>query len=301
MNRRVVRHRPVRPGALLGIAAPAGPVDPSELEAGVRRLQSLGFKIRIGKSVERRFRYLAGEDSERAADLISLFLDPEVAAVICARGGFGSSRLLSHLDARRLSRGAKPFVGSSDVTSLLLFFRQRLGWVVYHGPMVAPNFGRSPSPITDEWFVKALGGGPLHYRFDELRALSHGSARGRLTGGCLSLLCASLSTPEEIDTRGAILFVEDAGEPPYRIDRMLTQLIRAGKFAQVRGVIFGQMPGCHPPPVSGYTLQEILGERLAGFKIPILWGFPSGHGALNVTLPFGLPATIQTDPPALMI
>lgn len=285
----------LRKGDLIGVVAPAGAVKADDLNAGTKRLEELGFRILLGRSVHRRVRYLAGQDRDRAADLIDMFANPEVRAVVAARGGYGTSRVIPLLDFDAIARTPKIFVGSSDVTLLLHAIRTRCGFVTFHGPMVSPNFGKYSSPATSESFVRILGATRAPGPFDVhgVKALKSGNAEGVLTGGCLSLVCQTIGTSYEVQTDGAILFLEDINEPPYRIDRMLTYLRQLGKFDHVRAVIFGLMPDCHPSPHESYTLEDVVRDVLGDLSCPILLDFPSGHGGTNLTLPFGVNAAVE--------
>jgi muramoyltetrapeptide carboxypeptidase len=285
----------LRKGDLIGVVAPAGAVKTEDLGNGVRRLEEMGFRVALGRSLYRSARYLAGRDEERAADLAEMFANPEVKAVVAARGGYGTSRIIPLLDAKALARSPKIFVGSSDLTLLLHFLRSACRLVTFHGPMVSPNFGKYSSPTTNGEFVRILGAttppGPIDVT--GVKVLKGGSGEGILTGGCLSLVCQTIGTPYEIQTEDAILFLEDINEPPYRIDRMLTYLKHVGKFDGVRAVVFGLMPDCHPSPQELYTLEDVIRDILADLPCPILYDFPSGHGGTNVTLPFGVRAAVE--------
>lgn len=285
----------LKKGDLIGVVAPAGAVKTEDLGNGVRRLEELGFRVALGRSLYRSARYLAGRDEERAADLAEMFANPEVKAVVAARGGYGTSRVIPLLDAKALARSPKIFVGSSDLTLLLHFLRSACRLVTFHGPMVSPNFGKYSSPTTNDEFIRILSAttppGPIDVT--GVKVLKGGSGEGILTGGCLSLVCQTIGTPYEIRTDDAILFLEDINEPPYRIDRMLTYLKHVGKFDGVRAVVFGLMPDCHPSPQELYTLEDVIRDVLADLPCPILYDFPSGHGGTNVTLPFGVRAAVE--------
>lgn len=291
----MIKPSPLKIGDTLGVIAPAGVVDAAQLEAGLSRLKEMGFRTQVGDSVRRVFRTMAGEDGERARDLVRMFSDPEVKAVLCARGGYGSARLIPFLDADLIRRHPKIFVGCSDITALLLFLTQVCGLVAFHGPMAAPHFGRRDDPLTRNHFLEMLTSPSkgAELSLSGVRVLRPGKAEGRLTGGCLSLLCSAVGTPVDPRTEGAILFLEDVGEASYRIDRMLTHLKQAGKLAGVRGLLFGQMPGCHPPEGSGGGLAEVILDVLGDFSGPVLLGVPSGHGDHCLTLPLGVRAEVS--------
>ncbi|MBI3995753.1 MAG: LD-carboxypeptidase [Nitrospirae bacterium] len=298
----MIKPEALRPGDTIGVIAPAGSVDPADLARGVERLEGMGFRVSPGASVTKRLRYLAGSDRERAADLNRMFSDPGIAAIVCARGGYGTSRIIPYLDEDAIAQHPKILVGSSDVTLLLNHFGRRFGLVTFHGPMVAPNFGKQPSPLSEAWFRKVLMEvfeGPV--AVDGVRGLRGGQAEGPLVGGCLTMLCSTLGTPYEIQTDGAVLLLEDIDEAPYRIDRMLMQLKAASKFKNARGVIFGTMPGCQPPSKSDYGLEDVICDLLADQAFPVLYGFPAGHGGEQVTLPLGLPVRIDGNAAAVTL
>ncbi len=287
----------LKKGETIGVIAPAGIVKPDELTSGIKRLEELGFRVVTGRHVLKTYRYMAGSDRERADDLHEMFSDPEVNAVLCARGGYGATRLLPLLDEKRIASHPKILIGSSDITALLIYLVQRVGLVAFHGPMVVPNFGLVHSSLTSEGLIRAVcSTEPMEPMvFKEVRVLRKGVAQGPLIGGCLSILCALLGTPDEPKTEGAILLIEDINEAPYRIDRMLTQLKAAGKFLGVHGVIFGRMVQCEPKIHEGYRLEEIFSEILNDVKGPILYGLPVGHGGEQVTLPLGIPVQLDGD------
>jgi muramoyltetrapeptide carboxypeptidase len=296
-SKQLKRPQRLQRGDRIGVVSPAGWVHPEEMERGLKALRAMGFHPVLGRQALSRHRYFAGGDAERAEDLMRMFADPEIRGIVCARGGYGSSRLIEHLDARVIRRQPKVFVGSSDITSLLLYLTQKCGLVAFHGPMVAGSFGRKPMPQSRRRFKKLLQGDPKSFRLAAPKAhvLRPGTARGRLTGGCLTLLCRSLGTPWEIQTRGAILLIEDVNEPPYRIDGMLSQLKQAGKFEGVRGVIFGEMVQCHPPAKESWTLRDAVADIFRDYSFPILFGCPIGHGDEIWTVPFGTQAVLNAD------
>jgi len=278
------------PGKTVGVVAPAGRVDLPCLHKGVTWLEKRGLKVILGKHVAQQHRYFAGEDRERAEDFNEMLQNKAIDAVICARGGVGAARIIPFLSSTLLSHSPKIFVGSSDITSLLLYMTESLGWVCFHGPMVATQFCNEPELQLETQFFQILSGELPEMRFDGIKILRPGNANGLLTGGCLTLICTTIGTPYEITTQNKILFIEDVNEAPFRIDRMLSYLKTLGKFEQVRGVIFGQMPQCQAE-----TLPGIILDILKEYTFPILFGFPSGHGDATATLPFGLPVQLDAD------
>ncbi len=289
MNRFIKPKRLVE-GGQVAVVAPAGRVDHDLIQSGVARLEALGLKVIPGRHLNKAHRYFAGSDRERAEDFQAAFTNKEIDAVFCARGGVGAARIIPFLDKKTLSQSNKIFVGSSDITSLLIYLMQSLSWITFHGPMVATHFSKEIQPSLESHLFRLLAGDLLEMEFEGLKVLRSGTAEGILTGGCLTLLCTTIGTPYEIETAGRILFIEDVNEAPFRIDRMLSYLKALGKFKRVRGVIFGQMPQCHPE-----MLPEIILDIFDESSIPILFSFPSGHGDATVTLPFGANIRLDTD------
>ena len=289
------RPRALRSGDLVGVCAPAGPVDAAALDRGVAELDSLGFRVRRAEGSLERRGFTAGPLATRLAGLRGLFADDEVKGIFCARGGAGAAALLPHLDAEWFRARPKVFVGYSDVTLLHLFLN-RLGLVTFHGPMVAKDLAARAYDRASLLGTIAGEGDPYRSDAEDLLPLRAGEAEGRLRGGCLSLLAGAAGTPWALDTAGedTILFVEDVDEPPYRIDRMLRQLRYSGALAGVRGIVFGDMKGCSPRLEADYTLEDVVKEALEGLDVPLALGLSSGHSTgPNVTLPFGVRARLS--------
>jgi muramoyltetrapeptide carboxypeptidase len=291
-----IHPKALRPGDTIGIIAPAGPITSQEsLGQGIAELQRIGFRVRFDDRIFESWRYLAGDDASRAAELMQYFCDPEIRGIISLRGGFGCSRLIPWLDEGRLRSQCKIFMGFSDLTTLHLYFRRRFGWVTIHGPMAtSPVMAGLASTAQEDHLVRLWT--DETYRpvlsFPQLETWRPGVGEAELAGGCLSLIVASLGTPYEVKTEGKILFLEDLGEPPYRIDRMLTQLRQAGKFNDAQGIILGSFRESEPPPV-GYSLEETLMEVLGKVELPILAKFPAGHGPENWAIPLGVPVRLD--------
>ncbi len=283
----------LRPGDLLGVCAPGGPPDPAALDRGCQTLRELGFEVRVAPGVLARSRFTAGDASVRCSDLEGLFADHEVKGIVCARGGAGTLGMLRRLNADLLRSHPKILVGYSDITALHLFLN-RLGLVTLHGPMVARELATGGFDRRSLW--AALTGEGAAYAAEEgdLLPLRAGSAEGVLRGGCLSLLAATCGTPWALATdEDAILFLEDIDEPPYRVDRMLTQLRESGALDHVRGIIFGDMKGCSPSVDADYGLEDVVLTALADLNLPVALGLSSGHTTSpQITLPFGVRARL---------
>ncbi|WP_307827647.1 LD-carboxypeptidase [Planomonospora sp. ID82291] len=270
--------------------APSGPVDPVRLARGTAVLAGLGLKVVTGAHVLDRDRYLAGSDAARAADLQRAWCDPAVAAVLCARGGYGATRILDLLDwAAMRAAGPKTLVGSSDVTALHRALEVRLGLVSWFGPMpAAPLLADpgGPEPRSLERLAAALFGGAESVTGD--RVIAPGSAAGPITGGNLSLLAALCGTPYRLRAEGRIVLLEDVGEAPYRIDRMLTQLLGTGALDGAAGFALGSWTGCGDP-------HPVLRERLGGLGVPVVAGLPVGHGTPQLSVPMGALGGIDAE------
>jgi muramoyltetrapeptide carboxypeptidase len=296
------------PGSTLGIIAPASPVaGPACIEEGIRLLEGLGFRVVLGKYALNKNKYLAGSDPERAADLCAMFLDPRINGVVCLRGGYGSMRLLHRIDYRIIRRNPKVLVGYSDITALQLAIWKKAGLVTFSGPMLAPDFACAGNGTMLKQFYRALTNPrPLGVippaPGDRAVVINPGRARGRLLGGNLSLVTATLGTPYEINTRGVILFLEEVNEQPYRIDRMLRQLWLAGKLQAAAGIVFGKFAGCEAADSEeSFSLLEVLRETLEGIKVPCFYGLGAGHIALKATLPLGIKAEMDAGNCLLVI
>jgi len=286
----------LKPGDTIGIAAPASNIKRELLEAGVRELERLGFQTKYFSSIFEKELYTAGPDHRRARELISLFADPEVRAIFAARGGYGSARIIKLLNEEIIRAHPKIFMGYSDITTLLIYLQRKFNWVVFHGPMVTREFAGGQEHYDEELLRRVLCRPERIGEIDTTGAavLSQGVATGRLTGGCLPMLTSSLGTSYEFDSTGAILFIEDYGSKPYQVDRMLTQLRDAGKLKPVRGLIFGEMTECIQHPDQGYTIVDVIQDRIHDLKIPILFGVRSGHSDYkNQVLPFGVRVTLD--------
>ena len=280
------------------MVAPASHFVRQDFEAGCDALRRMGYKVVFDESIFDRDLYFAGSAERRVRELESMLTRDDVDAIICARGGYGANYLLPWLDGKNIASHPKPFVGYSDLTSLMTYLYDSAGMVTFHGPMVAKDFAKQDGVEQGSW-AAALTGSISNFNFvadSSMQALVQGSAEGVLYGGCLSMLAASLGTPYEIHTQGTILFIEDVATKPYQIDRMLMHLKLAGKFNGVRGIIFGEMFDCVQPGNQPYTLQEVIVHIVGKLGIPVAYGLRSGHVARsNITLPIGVRARLEVN------
>lgn len=284
---------PLKKGDVIAIVAPAGPVDARKLEKGVERLSGAGYIPEIADGVLARAGYLAGDDAHRAAQLEWALALPEGRAVMAARGGYGTTRLLPLVDWERASKRPRLVVGYSDLTAILAYLATRLHLPAIHGPMAAADLAGRPDEAALDAFSRLAAGTvsrrePWGRPCERLRG---GAADGMLTGGCLSVLTALLGTPFEPDFRGALLFLEDVAEPCYRLDRMLSQWIQSGRWKRIAGIVVSVMA-----PVRGETeddLRAVFAQAGRDLSVPVWYGFPAGHAGPNWPLPFGVPARID--------
>jgi muramoyltetrapeptide carboxypeptidase LdcA involved in peptidoglycan recycling len=316
--RKTRRYRRLRPGDRVAVVAPSGPAEPARLEAGCAVLRDLGLDAVVGKHALDRvnlgppgpvrgdWHRLAGSDADRAADLQDAWCDPRVRAVICARGGYGAARVLPHLDWDALHTAAEASVasgggpkilhGSSDITALHAAFGTRLAVTTSFGPMpagvIADLDPAAPDDSLDSLRTALFGGSAT---LPGTHTLRPGRAGGPLTGGTLSILTAALGTPyAPPPAAGRIVFLEDVTEAPYRIDRMLVQLLQSGWFDGAAGVALGSWKDCGAPA----ELDSVFAARLGPLGVPVLAGVPAGHGPRQHSLELGAPAALHAPDPA---
>lgn len=300
----------LRAGMRVGVVAPASPVsDAGPVEAGVVVLRDLGLDVELAADPARRRGHLAGTDAERAADLAGMLARPDIDAIVCLRGGEGTLRTLlalpPDLPGRLAGIPPKAVVGFSDITLLHAWIAAALGWASFHGPGVTSLAAATPYTraafaralfAADPFDIGAAPDGPAPV------TLVPGRAQGLLAGGCLSLLVSLLGTPWAPDLTGRILFFEDTNEPPYRIDRMLSQLLAAGQLQRCAGIVVGEHVACDPrDPATSLTLDEVVADLLVPLGVPLLAGLPLGHGRHLATVPLGRPALLDADAGRLRI
>ena len=303
----------LRRGMTVGLVTPASNAwENEDIRFAIDVVRSLGFKVKEGEHLYQRTQYLAGPDAARAQDINTMFADPEVDAVFCLRGGYGTPRILPMLDYDTIRNNPKVLLGYSDITALLNAIYQRSGLITFHGPIAAQNF----TDYTLEEFGKVLVSGESPVRLgapppfeagpgraerkNRITRFRGGKAHGRLIGGNLTLICSLLGTPYEPDFRDKILFLEDVGEAPYRIDRMLTQLWLAGKLDQVAGIAFGKFTEAE---TSGntFSVEHVMRERCSGLEVPVVRGLMIGHVEDQTVVPVGAMAELDGDNGSLVL
>lgn len=286
-------------GGVIALIAPAGPAE-LDLELATQWMAARGYQLRVLPGVWEKDGYLAGSDAVRLRDLHDAFADESVDAIFCLRGGYGSPRLLAGIDFALLRRNPKPFVGYSDITALHLAITRYAGFVTFHGAMLNADLLGNKLEPTESGLWQMLSGqqSPVlqHPPAFALTTLAPGSASGRLLGGNLSMICATIGSAFELDDEGIILFIEDVNEPLYRVDRLLTHLRLAGKLNRLRGVLVGDFAG-----VDSVALHRLLQQELGPLGIPVLAGWRSGHCNPNLTLPLGAQVRLDADQQQLVL
>lgn len=296
-----VKPQRLKPKDIIGIISPASSPDEFlRVEKGVKYLESLGYRVKVGKNVGKNHGYLAGTDEERVEDLHLMFKDKNVKAVFTVRGGYGAFRLLDKIDYRIIKSNPKIFVGYSEITSLQMAFFEKTGLVTFAGPMVGVDFYDEVSPYTTEKFWAMITSnkkiGKLTFPEDQkLPFLNKGNASGRIIGGNLAVFAALLGTEYFPNLTGKILMIEDIGELPYRIDRMLNQLRLAGAFKKIKGIILGRFVDCneHDPAKKTLSLGEVIQHYVGEVKVPSVYTFPHGHIKDFLTVPFGIKVNLN--------
>jgi len=298
-----VKPKALKAGDRIAIVAPGSAAAEDKVKKGAQSLSGLGFEPVLGRTCFEKRGFMAGPDEVRLADLHWAFSDPSIRGIMCLRGGNGSGRLLPYLDMALVAANPKPFVGYSDITVFHTVFGQRGNFVTFHGPMATVEFSSSGAKaLTRDSFLQAMTSteplGPLGDAASGIVPLAGGKAAGEIVGGNLALICSTLGTPYELDTRGKVLFIEDINEQPYSVDRMITHLRNAGKLAAAAAVVLGDFINAEPvsPKLEdSLTLEEVFADHLPHLGIPVLKGLRCGHGKLNLTLPLGIRVEVDGD------
>lgn len=288
----------------IGIVAPASPEDKDKIDQKIFEFEKLGYTVKLSKHLYDKCGSLAGYDSDRAKDLLDMFVNDSIDGIVCLRGGYGSSRLIPYLDEKIIKSNPKFFCGYSDITLLLNYF-SNLNLISFHGPMITSNF---EDKVTQDYFINVSSYNKNNFCYDllklnpKLSTYNLSSFEGKIVGGNLSLICSSLSTKYEINTKNSILLIEEVNEAPYCIDRMLTQLINSGKLKKCKGIIIGDFTDCTLPNYSkSSTTEEVILNRLLPLGIPLIIGMPFGHSYPNITIPIGVKGSFNDEDMCLTI
>lgn len=297
--------RGLRPGSTVGIVCPASGANTSDIRDFVEVCRYWGVKVKVGKNFSKRTGYLSAPDQDRASEFMQFIEDPDVDAVVCARGGYGVMRILPMLDFTSIRQAGKIIMGFSDITALLVAANQLSGMVTFHGPVASSTFDDFTVKSLRETVVSETIQAPLAFSSQKLTTIVPGVAQGKLTGGNLALVVSTLGTKYEIDTTDSILFLEEINEEPFRVDRMLTQLWLAGKLQSCKGIALGNFRDCqaHSTSISpvSFSLEQVFEQRLSTLGIPVMYGLPFGHVRSKLTMPLGVQAELDASSKSLRI
>lgn len=295
---KLLKPKKLNKGDVIGIISPASlPNDLTKIEKGVNYLEKLGYRVEVGKNVEKSYGYLAGSDEERLDDLHAMFKNKNVKAIINIRGGYGSGRLLDKINYNLIKKNPKIFVGYSDITALQMAFLKKTGLVTFAGPMLAVDFWKDEvDPFTEEFFWKMISstkkiGKLINPDKENFYTLTKGRGEGKLIGGNLSLISSLLGTPYQPDFNNSVLLLEEIGEEPYSIDRMFYQLKYAtNSFKNIKGIIIGRFADCYikDKDIPSLTLNDVISDYFGELKIPVIYNVKHGHIEQNLTIPWGL-------------
>ena len=291
----VIKPKALRKGDKIGLVTPASALTRSAFEKALTNLETLGYQVDYSDNIRVRRGFLSGTDEQRVDDLHRMFEDPSIRGIFCARGGYGSARVLPLLDYDIIRQNPKVFIGYSDITALHQAIYSKTGLITFHGPVAASTF----NDFTIDYLVDATHKAKRLKIKSESQVIVPGEANGRLIGGNLSVLASLIGTPYEIPYKDHILFIEEIGESIYRIDRMLTQMKQSGVMEGVRGIVLGYFTDCDYPPEdpdfeSSVGLSEVFKDQFEDLGVPVIQGFPFGHEEHNATLPVGAQAILDT-------
>jgi muramoyltetrapeptide carboxypeptidase len=300
----IVIPKSLKKGDTIALISASGATPQERLQPAIEAVEKLGFNVVVGETCRARHGYLAGSDNLRAAELNAMFKNPEIDGIFCIRGGYGATRILPMLDLEMIKNNPKVFAGYSDVTALHIVFNQQCNFVTYHTPMPSTEFIKDKmDDYTWDYFTQSVTNTTWNDYYlenangEEMQTVFPGTATGKLVGGNLTLVAASLGTPYEIDLAGKILFLEDIDENVQRIDRMLTQLKLSGKLDQVAGILLGAWTDCGPMdtknPENNLPLETVIDEILTPLNVPILMNVTCGHVLPTMSLPLGKTVTID--------
>ena len=300
---KILKPKKLESGDAIGIISPAStPENLDKIENGVKYLENLGYRVEIGENVGKVHGYLAGSDEERLSDLHSMFSNKNVKAIFSLRGGYGSGRLLDKIDFNLIKKNPKIFVGYSDLTMLQMAIFKKTGLITFAGPMLVTDFSENVNEYMEENFWKIVTNskkiGKLYNPRDEkFYVLNSGRGEGQILGGNLAVLASLMGTEFMPNLKDSILFLEDIGEAPYRIDRLLNQFRLAKIFDNVKGIILGRFVDCYEKDKSKETikLNEVIEHYLSDLKVPVFYSFSHGHIKENLTIPLGLRCKLNTS------
>ena len=290
---KVIKPKPLQKGDSVAIIAPASPSDKNLIDKCITSLNELGLKVVVGESCLSEHGFLSGTDDIRANDINCMFADKNIKGIFALRGGYGCARLLNLIDFKLIKKNPKIFVGYSDITALHIAINQKSKLITYHGPMISTELIKGLDEYSADYYKKFIFGYEkveelVNPEEDNLEIINTGIATGQLVGGNLSLICSSLGTKYEINTKNKILFLEEVEEVPYKVDRMLNHLKQSGKLKEANGIILGAFTNCIAPNnKKSLSLQEVFNEVILPLKKPTISNLSCGHCLPTLTLPLG--------------
>ncbi len=298
----IIKPKRLNIGDTLGLIAPGSFITEDELKESINNIESLGFKTAYTENILARDGYLAGTDEQRTSDLHEMFTRKDIDGIVAARGGYGCTRILPFIDYDLIKKNPKILIGYSDITALLYAIYCKTGLVCFHGPVGISTFNdysicnMKNVLIYPSQNLTMYNAGDNEDDNAEIYTIRSGKSSGELIGGNLSLAVSLIGTPYDVDTSGKLIFLEEVDEEPYRIDRMLTQMIEAGKFKKASGIILGNFSGCEPKKddSNSFSLKEVLYSRLYELNIPVVYGMSFGHIKNKLTLPVGIKAEFNS-------
>lgn len=295
----MIRPKALKKGDTVAIIAPASPADKNLIDSCINSLENLGLNVVVGKSCTSEYGFLSGTDDIRANDINSMFANKSINGIFAIRGGYGCARLLNLIDFNLIKKNPKVFIGYSDITALHIAINQKSKLITYHGPMVSTELIKGLDEYSFNYYNKFLFCNDNMIELcnpieNPIKTINPGVAEGKLIGGNLSLICSSLGTKYEINTKNKILFLEEVGEVPYKVDRMLTHLKQSGKLKDANGIILGDFTDCvAPKDKKSLSLDDIFNEIILPLKKPTIYNLACGHCLPTLTLPLG--AKIRLD------
>ncbi len=293
---KIIKPKKLRKGDLIGIISPASsPSDLSRINSGVQYIESLGYRVVVGKNISNQTGYFSASDEERLDDIHAMFSDKNVKAIFTTRGGYGSARLLDKINYSLIKKNPKIFVGYSDITALQLSIFKKAGLITFAGPMVAVDFFDKVDLFTEENFWKIITsskkiGKLINPNSEPFYSITTGRCEGNLLGGNLTMITSLLGTKYFPEFKNSIMFMEEINEKPYRIDRMFNQLRLSNVFDSVKGIILGRFVDCYEKDSAkkSFKLNEVISQYFSNLKIPVLYNVKHGHITQNLTLPIGI-------------
>lgn len=303
----MIKPKALKKGDTIGVIAPSSPESREKVDAAEKVLRNLGFNVKMGATCYGRYGYLSGSNEERARDINIMFNDKEVDGIICLRGGYGAAKMLHLIDYEVIRKNPKIFVGYSDITAIHTAINNKCKLVTFHGPMVVSDMAEELDKYSRDNFLRMVMEKKPFGLIENpegvsMKCLVPGKACGKIVGGNLSLLASTTGTPYEINTKDRILFMEDVGEEPYSVDRMLTQLLSAGKLQEAAGIVLGDWNNCDPKkPEESLSLMQVFEDIILPLGKPTIYNLKAGHCTPKATLPFGIKASLYAENCELVI